>query len=247
MERLYHRWYSPALGRDMELLVFGHAGDQWLTFPTSQGRFYDWEDNGMIAALSPWLEAGRAQLICVDSIDGESWYAAGRPPGERAARHAAYDRYLEEEVLPLLWWLVPGATIGALGCSFGAYHAANFALRRPEAVPRAIALSGLYDIAHLGAVDEEPGWPPDGYTDENVAAHDPADYIANPGHEARVEAWRRMDLWLSSGCGDAGAADLRRFSEVLGRRDIPHSVTWVRGVAHDWPSWRELLVRRFAR
>ncbi|MGD8805869.1 MAG: esterase, partial [Chloroflexota bacterium] len=26
MKREYHRWYSPSLGRDMELLIFGHAG-----------------------------------------------------------------------------------------------------------------------------------------------------------------------------------------------------------------------------
>ncbi len=25
MKREYHKWFSPSLGRDMELLVFGHA------------------------------------------------------------------------------------------------------------------------------------------------------------------------------------------------------------------------------
>jgi len=26
MNREYHKWYSSRLGRDMELLVFGHGG-----------------------------------------------------------------------------------------------------------------------------------------------------------------------------------------------------------------------------
>ena len=51
MNREYHRWYSPSLQRDMELLVFGHAGARVLIFPTSQGRFFQWEDTGMVAAL----------------------------------------------------------------------------------------------------------------------------------------------------------------------------------------------------
>ncbi|MBC8077315.1 MAG: esterase, partial [Chloroflexales bacterium] len=39
MHRSYHAWHSPALGRTMELLVFGHGGTPVLVFPTSRGRF----------------------------------------------------------------------------------------------------------------------------------------------------------------------------------------------------------------
>jgi esterase/lipase superfamily enzyme len=184
-------------------------------------------------------------VVCVDSVDGESWYAAGRPPGERAARHAAYDRYLAEEVLPLLRWLNPGGALGTAGCSFGAYHAMNFALRHPGEARRVIALSGVYDIQHLGEVDDEPGWP-DGYSDATVYAHNPADYVVHEEDPGRVEAWRGMDLWLSTGCEDSGAPNHERFSRALRSRDIPHTLTFVRGVAHDWPSWQELLGRRFA-
>ena len=41
MNREYHRWHSPALSRDMELLVFGHADARVLVFPTSLGKFYE--------------------------------------------------------------------------------------------------------------------------------------------------------------------------------------------------------------
>src|SRR5512142_2558153 len=80
VNREYHKWHSPALGREMELLVFGHAGARVLVFPTSMGRFYQWEDFGMVGALSGALEAGHFQLICVDTVDGESWYADAIPP-----------------------------------------------------------------------------------------------------------------------------------------------------------------------
>src|SRR5215831_16268059 len=86
MNREYHRCYSYSLERDMELLVFGHAGARVVVFPTSIGRFFQWEDFGMIAALRDQLEQGDIQLFCVDSVDGESWYARWRPPSERAWR-----------------------------------------------------------------------------------------------------------------------------------------------------------------
>ncbi|MBI3976088.1 MAG: esterase, partial [Armatimonadetes bacterium] len=61
VERQYHRWFSPSLGRDMDLLIFGRGGARVLVFPTSQGRFFDWEDRGMIAAMDEHLEKGWIQ------------------------------------------------------------------------------------------------------------------------------------------------------------------------------------------
>ena len=46
MNREYHKWYSPYLGREMELLVFGHGGTPLVVFPTSMGRFFDYEERG---------------------------------------------------------------------------------------------------------------------------------------------------------------------------------------------------------
>src|SRR3954467_8412868 len=86
MHRSYHRWFSPALGRDMELLVFGHAGARVLAFPASMHPFYDWEDRGLVGALRPHLEKGRLQLFCVDQIDRESWYARDLHPARKAQR-----------------------------------------------------------------------------------------------------------------------------------------------------------------
>ncbi|MGA7243484.1 MAG: hypothetical protein WBX19_09890, partial [Terracidiphilus sp.] len=71
MNREYHKWYSSRLGRHMELLVFGHAGLPVLVFPTSGGRFYEFEDRGMIGAVGGRVEKGDLQFFCVDSVDME--------------------------------------------------------------------------------------------------------------------------------------------------------------------------------
>jgi len=74
MNREYHCWYSPRLGRNMELLVFGHTGARVLVFPTRCGRFFDYEDWGIANAIRQKIENGWLQLFCVESIDSESFY-----------------------------------------------------------------------------------------------------------------------------------------------------------------------------
>src|SRR3972149_11008661 len=73
IERQPHRWFSPSLQREMELLVFGRGGARVLVFPTSKGRFFDWGHRGMVAekpSVSVW--AG-SQIISRSSVDAESW------------------------------------------------------------------------------------------------------------------------------------------------------------------------------
>src|SRR3981081_4132238 len=74
MNREYNKQYSHELGRDMESLVFGHAGLPILVFPTSRGRYFEYEDAGMIRILAGKLEAGQIQIFCMDAVDEESLY-----------------------------------------------------------------------------------------------------------------------------------------------------------------------------
>ena len=146
MNREYHRWNSPSLGLDMELLIFGHAGARVLVFPTSMGRFYEWEDRGMMESVRHHLEQGWLQIFCVDSVDKESWYAKWKHPEDRARHQTAYEHYITREVLPLTRQKNANPFMITAGASFGAYHAVNFALRHPHLVGRAIGMSGYYDI-----------------------------------------------------------------------------------------------------
>ena len=231
MQRSYHRWHSPSLDRDMELLVFGHAGARIVAFPTSMGRFYDWEDRGLVGGvLRPGLENGFIQLTCVDSVDAESWYSR-RPPGERILRHVQYDRYLLDEVLPFTRSLNTNPFLIATGASFGGYHAMNFALKHPEQVGRLLSMSGLCDIRRLLP----------GYSDQNLYFNNPVDFIANEHDENRLKALRQLNIILAVGRDDSLCASNERLSRLLWNKGIWHALRLWDGFAHDWPVWEKML------
>ena len=146
MHREYHRWYSPRLNRDMELLIHGHAGARVLVFPTSQGRYYEYEDRGMVENLRDEIENGLLQLYCVDSVDAESFYCRWAHPSGRITRHMQYEEYILNEVLPLSRAKNDNPFMMTHGASFGAYHAVNIAFRHPHLFGRVLALSGVYDL-----------------------------------------------------------------------------------------------------
>jgi len=146
MNREYHKWYSPHLNREMELLIFGHAGARVLIFPTSMGRFFEWEDRGMIAALHHQISQGWFQLYCVDSVDTESWYCKWCHPANRVRRHMQYEQYIMNEVLPFSLSKNDHPFLITTGASFGAYHAVNIAFRHPDRFDRVIGMSGIYDM-----------------------------------------------------------------------------------------------------
>lgn len=102
MNREYYKGYSQELNRDMEVLVFGHAGTPLLVFPTSMGKFFEYEDRGMIGTLGAKIERGELQVFCTDAVDLESWYNRGVHPKVRVMRHLQYERYLLHELLPFI-------------------------------------------------------------------------------------------------------------------------------------------------
>jgi len=95
-------WFSAALGQDMALKVYGHAGRPVLAFPSQDGRYWDFESWGMVDACSAFIDEGRARIIAVDGIDWQSWTNQSISPADRARRHDDYDRYLAAEVVPFV-------------------------------------------------------------------------------------------------------------------------------------------------
>ena len=149
MVREYRKGRSNRLGKEMELLVFGHAGLPVMVFPTSGGRFYEFEDRGMIAALAGKIDAGLLQLYCVDSVDMESWYNKNVTPRRRIARHMQYEDYLIQEVVPLIRSNNSDPHLFTIGCSFGGYHAVNIALRHPDIFSGLLSISGAFDLSNF--------------------------------------------------------------------------------------------------
>jgi len=230
MHREHHRWYSPRLQRDMELLVHGHAGAPVIVFPTSGGRFYEYEDREMVANLGDYLDRGWFQLYCVDSIDMESFYCGWAHPRGRIQRHLQYEAYLLHEVLPLIEQKNGNPFLITHGCSFGAYHALNFALRHPQRVKRAVALSGKYDMSNF--------FP--GYYDDDIYFNTPSKYIPNLSDLGQIEAIRRIDLILAVGKEDPNIENNRALSRALWSKNIWHAYREWDGWSHDWPYWKQM-------
>ena len=151
MQTEYHKWFSPSLGHDMEMKVYGYYGKPVLVFPAQAGRFFDFENFGMIGAIASFIEAGQIKLFTVDSIDGQSWANGSAHPADRARRHQDYDRYIVEEVAPFIRKHSGDTTEKFLttGVSMGAYHAANFFFRHPDVFDAVIAISGLFRLNHF--------------------------------------------------------------------------------------------------
>ena len=215
----------------MELLIFGHGGARMLVYPTSKGRFYEWEDRGMVGALWEHLERGWLQMYCVDSVDEESWYAKWKHPGDRAWRQTQYERYVLDEVLPLSRHKNGNPYLIATGASFGAYHAADLTFRHPGVVNRLIGLSGLYDVKENT----------EGYNDGAVYAHDPSQYLVNEHDHWRLEALRRTDIILVTGQDDVFVDNNRWLSQVLWQKGVGNALRLWDGWAHDWPWWRQMI------
>lgn len=236
MNREYHKWYSNALRRDMELLVFGHTGVPLLVFPTSMGRFFDYEGRGMIQAVWDKYENGQLQAFCVDSVDAESWYNKAVSPRERAHRHTEYDRYLIEEVVPFIRSRNRSDQLVTTGCSFGGYHSINFALRYPEVVTGAVSMGGAFDIHQFL----------DGYYDDNCYYNCPPDFLPGLNDPAYLDRYRRQRLVLATGETDICLDENLRLSGIMNVKGLPHWLdVWGNGAGHDWPWWQQMAVKFF--
>ncbi|MDQ7027368.1 MAG: alpha/beta hydrolase-fold protein [Anaerolineae bacterium] len=231
MNREFHRWHSPSLNRDMAMLIFGHAGARVLVFPTSQGRYYEWEDRGMIGVLGEHLERGWLQLYCVDSVDAESWYCKWAHPGGRAYRHHQYFQYLLTEVLPLSQQKNQNPFLMTLGASFGAYHAMAFGLKYPHLVDRILGFSGIYDIR---------GWA-DGFNNDFVYFNNPVQFIPNESDPQRIEQLQHLDIIIAVGKDDRLAESSRTMSRLLWEKGIGNALREWDGWSHDWQYWEKMM------
>lgn len=236
MHREYRKWFSPALNREMELLIFGHGGLPYLVFPTSMGRFYEFEDRNMVNVVRAKVEAGHIQFFCVDSVDSESWYNKSVHPGHRVWRHTQYEQYILNEVLPLIRDRNWSSALGVTGASFGAYHCVNFALRHPELVHQCIAMSGAYDVRQFL----------NGHFDQSAYFHCPTDFLPNLNDDTLLSRMRSMRIVLGVGDWDICLGETRRLSEILNQKGVPHWLDiWGGGRAHDWPLWQEMAQKYY--
>ena len=244
MKREHHRVHAPAFGGEGDVIVYGHWGRPLLVFPSEQGKAWDFENNGMIGAVGSLIEEGRLKVYCVDSHDAGTWVRKDLPLEERARLHGGYEDWIVNHVVPRIHDDLGGyQEIITTGCSFGAYHAANFSLKRADLFPVAICMSGVYDVSHLG-------W---GDRGDAVYFNNPTDYVQHMSGDHLDWLRERVNLLLVCGQGQwedtTGALEsTKAFAGVLGAKGIRHELDlWGHDVPHDWPSWRNQLAHHLPR
>ena len=134
MQESYHSFYSHILGKEIEFMVSGHWGYPILLFPTSMGNTYQNRDFGLIHTIEDLIEAGKVKVYSVDSIDFQSFYNKELPPNIKIYNYNLYTRFLHEEFVPMIQRTCQVHRIAVAGCSFGGFHAANYALDRKSVV-----------------------------------------------------------------------------------------------------------------
>ena len=246
MNREATELWSAALGAAGTVIRYGHWGRPVLVFPAERGRAWDFENNGMTGAVADLIDAGRVKLYCVDSYDAASWSNQDIPLEERARRHGRYESWIVGDVVPWIYRDCAGqpAEVVTLGCSLGAFHAANFALKRADLFPLALCFSGNYDPTSWN------GW---GERGNEAYFNNPLDYVVNLTGD-HLE-WLREQVSLLLVCGQGqwedttGAlASTKRFAALLAGQGIKYELDlWGHDVPHDWPSWRIQLAHHLPR
>src|SRR5712671_6601069 len=102
MERRITSWFSHNLSSEMPLVAYGHAGQALLMFPTAAADFLEYERFHLVAAIEPYINAGRIRAYSINSVNRYSLLNEEMPPPLKAELLTRYDRYVTDEVLPLI-------------------------------------------------------------------------------------------------------------------------------------------------
>lgn len=237
MERAYHKWFSPILGKSMEMLVFGHSGTPVIFFPTRSAHFYDFENWRVIDAMKEKIDAGYIQVYCVDSIDSESFYSDS-PPTLRIARHIQYEKYILEEVIPFIRTQNKKRELIAAGCSLGGYHAVNIAFKHPDIFTKVVGMSARYDLTQALPYFADLF---DGYFDENIYYNMPNHFVPGISDPKLLRQLREMEITLVIGREDTFLDNNRHLSDSLHQLSVPHQFYIWDDEAHRPRYWREMV------
>jgi len=233
MKEEYLKWFSPHLQRDVEMLVFGHAGCPVVLFPTSKGSFYENRDMGLVNSAQWYIDQGLIRIYCPVSNDADSFYNKNIDPHQRIQNHIAYDKMICHEIVERIRLNTSVAKVVMAGCSFGGYHAANFAFRHPGYVSHMFSMSGAFDIRSFM----------DGYQHDDIYFNNPLEYIAGLQDQ---EMWN-MDIVLGTSnwdiCFDANI----KLHDALRAKNLNHWFDVRQNRKHDWEVWKEMFPHYLSR
>ena len=236
MERRTTSWFSPNLQMEMPLVAYGHSGQTLLMLPTAAADYLEYERFYLIDAIKSYIEQGKVRAYSINSVNRWSLLNEQMPSQLKAELLSRYDRYIVDEVLPLIRseneerFARPITT----GASLGAFLAANEYFKHPDVFRGVIAMSGSYDVRSFL----------NGHYDDNVYFNNPVDYLSQLNDDHYLPLLRQADaIHILSGQGSyEDPARSKQLSDILNAKGIPHHLDlWGGDVNHDWPWWRKML------
>jgi esterase/lipase superfamily enzyme len=235
MRREIHGWHSPSLNKYMDVVVYGHYGFALLLLPTAAADFLEYERFLMIDAIHPFIEGGKVKVFSINSINSESWLNDHIHPRHKSLRHAQFNEYVYNEVVPFIRsFTSPGTPIILSGASLGALHSANLFFKRPDLIDGVIAMSGNYDLTTYTR----------GYWDDDVYFNSPMHYLKNLEDDYYLPQLRsKHHIHILTGSGSYETPEVSHaLSGVLHQKQISHELdVWGHDMPHDWPTWRAML------
>lgn len=264
METSYHRWFSPALDRDMECKVYGHGGRPVLYIPCQDGRFYDFENFHMTDSWSPWIDTGEVTVFSIDTVDGETWSDRSRDAHWRIRRYEQWIRYITEEIIPFIHDTVSrrrsagGHEGGDRHWGESGHEGRESGWDQGQGGHRGVLVFGcslgaahaanlyfrrpdLFDgvLALSGIYSADYGF--DGYMDEVVYQNSPVHCLPNmPDDHPYIDLYRQRKAIFCTGQGPWEKPEATRLlGDILERKHISAWVDyWGHDSSHDWYWWR---------
>jgi len=219
----------------MPIATYGYFGFALLLVPTAAADFLEYERFQLIAALQPFIDAGKVKVFSINSINNESWMHHSMEPHHKAIRHQQFNSYVYDEVIPFIKTSCGDSTpIITCGASFGALHSMNLFLKRSDLVNGVIAMSGVYNLMEYTK----------GFFNEDVYFNSPQFYMPNLSSHSILESIRASrHIHIFSGSGDYEDPDAARsFARILYDKGINYELDiWGPEWKHDWDTWRHVL------
>lgn len=219
----------------MPLVAYGHAGYPLLMFPTAAADYLEYERFYLIDSIKWFIDNGLIRAYSVNSVNKYSLLNRESHPAWKVEMLTRYDRYIMEEVLPLIRnECGQDAKPLTTGASLGAFLAANTYFKHSDNFRGTIAMSGSYDIySYL-----------ENYFDDNVYFNNPVAYLKNLNDDYHLSRLRQADsiaIVTGQGAFEAPGKSIE-LSGILHSKGIPHVLDlWGHDVRHDWEWWRKML------
>lgn len=227
--------HSSILNKDVNIAVYGHFGVSLLMFTAYEDDCLEYEKNGLIDAIAPFIKNGKCKVYIIPSLSQDNWLNDSISPKEKSQKHLDYNNFVIEEAVAAIYndcgSAVPIITCGA---ATGAYHAANTYFRRPDLFLGTIAIDGFFDIGFLAKE----------YFDDNCYFNSPMHYLPNLNDNYWLTFLKsRHHVYLFSSSGEGSHPDeARKLDSILSSKGIPHKVDiWGKEWNKDWTTWKTML------